>query len=100
MNKPTSDHSEIWFSHIENKYDAELKLFQRKSFHWTEETQMWDWDNCKVTWVRRSEKVLRIVIRSSKIINSEYRRKDVKVKYMMSFDVSVDDIEFPTNRSI
>ena len=55
---------DIWFSHIENIYDAELKLFQGKSFRWTERTQMWDWSNRKVSWVRRSEIELRVVIRS------------------------------------
>ena len=50
-----SDNSDIWFSHIENIYDAELKLFQGKSFRWTERTQMWDWDNCKVSWVRNQK---------------------------------------------
>lgn len=87
--------SDIWFSHKENKYDAELKLFQKKSFHWTSEYQMWDWDNCQVTWVRRSEKELRIIARSSKIVSSKYRKKEVKVKYMLGFDVEIDDIEIP-----
>lgn len=42
MNQPSTDISIIWFSHIENVYDAELKLFQKKSFHWTEGSQVWD----------------------------------------------------------
>ena len=95
MHKSLLPNSLIWFSHKENKYDAELKLFQKKSFYWTKKSQIWDWDNCTVTWIRRSEKELRIVIRSSKIVNSEYRKKDVKVKYMLGFDVRIDDIECP-----
>ena len=71
-----SDNSDIWFSHIENIYDAELKLFQGKSFRWTERTQMWDWDNCKVSWVRRSEIELRVVIEAIKqyIVNTEKKK--------------------------
>ena len=70
MDKPSLPYSIIWFSHKENKYDAELKIFQEKYFHWTEKFQTWDWDNCKVTRVRKSEQELRIIIRSSKIVNS------------------------------
>ncbi len=95
LKESSSDISDIWFSHIENKYDAELKLFQGKSFRWTNKTQMWDWDNCRVTWVRRSEKEVRVVIRSSKKVNSEFRKKEVKVKYMLGFDANTDDIEYP-----
>ena len=72
-----ADNSDIWFSHLENKYDAELKLFQGKSFRWTEKTQMWDWDNCKVSWIRRSEIELRIAI-SHKTVYSEYRKKKLR----------------------
>jgi hypothetical protein len=90
-----SNISDIWFSHIENIYDAELKLFQGKSFRWTDKTQMWDWDNCKVTLVRMTEKEVRVVIRSFKTVYSEYRKKEVKVKYMLGFDANIDDIEYP-----
>jgi hypothetical protein len=31
MDKPSLPYSIIWFSHKENKYDAELKIFQEKS---------------------------------------------------------------------
>ena len=95
MKSTVSDYSIIWFSHLENKYDAELKLFQRKSFHWTEKSQIWDWDNCRVTWVSRSERELRVVIRSSKMVISEFRKKEVHVNYMLGFDVNIDEIEYP-----
>jgi len=95
MDKPSLPYPIIWFSHKENKYDAELKIFQKKYFHWTEKSQTWDWDNCKVTWVRKSEQELRIIIRSSKIVNSEYRKKDVKVNYMLGFDIKIEDIQCP-----
>lgn len=38
--------SVVWFSHKENKYDAELKLFQ-KYFYWTNESQIWNWTENK-----------------------------------------------------
>lgn len=97
MTESQSDYSVIWFSHKENKYDAELKLFQ-KVFHWTKESQIWDWDNCNVTWIKRSENELRVVIRSHKIVNSKYRKKDVKVKYMLGFDVKSDAIQYPEEK--
>jgi hypothetical protein len=95
MHKSSLPNSLIWFSHKENRYDIELKIFQKKYFYWTKKSQIWDWNNCTVTCIRKSEKELRIIIRSSKIVNSEYRKKDVKVKYMLGFDVKVGDIECP-----
>ena len=86
--------SAIWFSHKENKYDAELKLFQ-KYFYWTSESQTWDWDNCAVTWIKKSEQEIHVVIRSSKLVNSDYRRKTVRVKYMLGFDIRAEDIHYP-----
>ena len=40
-----------WFSHIENMCDAELKLFQRY-FYWTRKSQIWNWDNYAITWIK------------------------------------------------
>jgi hypothetical protein len=88
--------SPVWFSHNENKFDAELKLSQR-SFYWTDKSQIWDWNNCSVSWIKKSEEEVRIVIRSSKSVYSDYRNKTVKVKYMLGFDVRAADIECPMN---
>ena len=89
--------SVVWFSHEENKYDAELKLFQKKYFYWTNHSQTWDWDNCAVTWIKKSEQEVHVVIRSSKFVSSDYRRRTVKVKYMLGFDVRAEDIHYPIN---
>lgn len=89
--------SVVWFSHEENKYDAELKLFQKKYFYWTKNSQTWDWDNCAVTWIKKSEQEVHVVIRSSKFVSSDYRRRTVKVKYMLGFDVRAEDIHYPIN---
>ena len=76
--------SVVWFSHEENKYDAELKLFQKKYFYWTDKSLTWDWDNCAVTWIKKSEQEIHVVIRSSKYVSSRYRRRTVKVKYIQN----------------
>jgi NDP-sugar pyrophosphorylase family protein len=74
--------SEIWFSHKEDVYNAELKGTQ-KVFYWTDHSQMWDWDNCTVSWLPRdgnsSRTIIRIVIRSLNTVFSEYQKKDVKI---------------------
>jgi hypothetical protein len=89
--------SVIWFSHRENKYDAELRLFRRSIFYWTDRSKTWDWDNCVVTWLKKSEQEIHVVIRSSKFVSSDYRRRTVRVKYMLGFDVRAEDIQNPIN---
>jgi hypothetical protein len=88
--------SVVWFSHKENKYDAELKLFQ-KYFYWTAESQTWDWDNCAVTWIKKSEQEMHVVIRSSKLVDSDYRTRTIRVKYMLGFDIRAEDVHYPIN---
>ncbi len=79
--------SEIWFSHRENRYDAELKENQRV-FHWRGETEIWDWDNCSVSSVKTQSERLRVVIRSTNEVFSRYKRQNVELRYMLGFDVS------------
>jgi len=90
--------SDIWFSHRENIYDAELKGTQ-KVFYWTDQLQTWDWDNCTVSWLIRdrntSSRIIRVVIRSLKSVFSEYRKKEVKIRYMLGFDVEGSKIQPP-----
>ncbi|MDQ3966888.1 MAG: hypothetical protein M3275_00660 [Thermoproteota archaeon] len=90
--------SEIWFSHREDVYNAELKGSQ-KVFYWTDHSQMWDWDNCTVSWLPRdrstSSIIIRIVIRSLNTVFSEYRKKGVKIRYMLGFDVEASKIQLP-----
>ena len=84
--------SPIWFSQRQNRYDAEIKNDQ-KVFQWTNNSEMWDWDNCTVTAVKISENETRVVIRSSHKVHSGYRKKIVELKYMLGFDIT--DIEQP-----
>jgi hypothetical protein len=90
--------SEIWFSHREDIYNAQLKGTQ-KVFYWTDQSQIWDWDNCTVSWLPRDKKissrVIRIVIRSLNSVFSEYRKKEVKIRYMLGFDVVASKIQPP-----
>ena len=90
--------SEIWFSHREDRYNAELKGTQ-KVFYWTDQQQMWDWDNCTVSWLLRdrntSSSIIRIVVRSLNTVFSEYRKKEVKIRYMLGFDVEGTEIQPP-----
>jgi hypothetical protein len=72
---------------MQNRYDAEIRNNQ-KVFHWTDSSELWDWDNCSVAAVKISENKTRIVIRSSHNVRSNYRKKRVKLKYMLGFDVT------------
>jgi len=79
--------SPIWFSHREYRYDAELKGDQRV-FHWTEVSEIWDWDNCTVSALKLPTNEMRVVVRSSYTIYSKYMKREIKVKYMLGFDVT------------
>lgn len=88
----------IWFSHREDRYDAELKEKQKeiqRHFRWSGKSQIWDWDNCTVSCIKLSNKKTRIIIRSSKIASSEYQKKQVKIRYMLGFDVDPSDVNEP-----
>ncbi len=86
--------SPIWFSHIEDKYIAET-VGEKRVFDWTGRPQVWNWSNCTVSWVRKDESTVRVVIRSAKSVHSEYRRKDVTIRYMLGFDVDLKGIKAP-----
>ncbi len=88
----TAEISPIWFSQIQNRYDAEIRNDQ-KVFHWTDSSELWDWDNCTVTAVKISENETRIVVRSKHKVHSNYRKKKVELKYMLGFDIT--KIEIP-----
>ncbi|HKG70775.1 MAG TPA: hypothetical protein VKA87_02695 [Nitrososphaeraceae archaeon] len=90
--------SQVWFTHTEDRYNAELKGTQ-KVFYWTDQQQMWDWDNCTVSWLLRDRNtpssIIRIVIRSLNSVFSEYLKKEVKIRYMLGFDVEASRIQPP-----
>jgi hypothetical protein len=98
----TRTNSELWFSQREDRYNAELNGTQ-KVFYWTGQPQMWDWDNCTVSWLwvtgrgsaRASSRRLRVVIRGFNSVSSEYRKKDVEIRYMLGFDVEASKIQPP-----
>lgn len=77
----------LWFSHREYRYDSELKGNQRV-FHWSDNSEIWDWDNCTVSALNRPDDKIRIVIRSTNAIQSKYRKGYVELKYMFGFDVT------------
>ena len=81
------ENSRVWFSHREYRYDAELKGNQRV-FSWSNDTDIWDWDNCTVSAVNRPDNKIRIVIQSTNTIQSKYRKSIVELKYMLGFDVT------------
>ncbi len=86
--------SPIWFSHIEDRYMTET-VGEKKIFVWTGRPQVWNWSNCNVSWVRKDEGSVKVVIRSKKSVHSEYRRKDVTIRYMLGFDVDWKNIKAP-----
>ncbi len=89
-----TENSPVWFSHREYRYDAELKGEQRV-FHWTDGSEIWDWDNCTVSAVKREQNKVRVVIRSTHTVYSQYRKRDVKLRYMLGFDVEPAKIHPP-----
>lgn len=81
------ENSPIWFSHRESRYDAELKDEQRV-FSWSDSSEIWDWDNCTVSLVNLPGNQIRVVVRSTNIVKSKYKKRDVELRYMLGFDVS------------
>ena len=79
--------SPIWFSHRELKRKVNRNFIGKKKFKWTNIRELWDWNNCFVSAIKREEKKIRIIIRSSKLIFSDYKRKVVKLNYMLGFDI-------------
>ena len=72
----------VWFSHREKKW-----VVNGGKFHWTEEKQVWDWDNSKIGFVRTGEEnKLRIIVRSEKNTFSTYMKSDITLRYMLGFD--------------
>jgi len=77
----------IWFSHIELMRKVKRNLIGKKRIKWTDNPEWWDWDNCFVSAVKTKEGKIRIIIRSSKVIFSDYKKRNVKLKYMLGFDI-------------
>ena len=84
---PVQEKSPIWFSHRERKFSVN-KLLGKRVFKWTENIQMWNWDNCFISATKRKDGKIRVVVRSSQLIDSDYRKKKVNLKYMLGFDIT------------
>lgn len=68
----------------------------KKVFSWTGKSQTWDWDNCTLSWVRKKgEDKIRVIVRSGKLVDSDYRNKKVMIKYMIGFDIDPARIKKP-----
>ncbi len=81
--------SPIWFSHKELIFDAGLNDSGR-FFKWTEKSQFWDWNNCIISCVALPDaKKIKFIVRRSRIIYSEYRKKEITQRYMIGFDVDI-----------
>ena len=90
---------EIWYSVREKIWDTKPGKFRWKGkFRWTDKSQVWDWDKCTVGLARSWDNTLKLIIRSSNLKHSEYRGKDVNLRYMMGFDVT--DIKEPVKTHI
>ena len=84
------ENSTVWFSQKEKVFDEFKdipKIFSRRRFTWRDEFQVWDWNNCTVSAVKLNDNKLRIIIRSEKTVHSKFRQRDVKLKYMLGFDL-------------
>lgn len=83
----------IWFSHREKVY-----LVDMGQFSWTDEEQIWDWDQLiTINLVRALEGKLRVVIRRKAVAESREqdekkrlilgRTKRVDLRFMLGFDI-------------
>jgi len=57
---------EIWFSNREEIYKV-----KNGKFIWTGKEKIWNWDHCTVQIVKKSDKKLRVVVRSNTNKNSK-----------------------------
>lgn len=75
---------EVWFSHRE-------KIFQIKDgkVEWTDETKIWNWDHCTITFVKSPRKKLRVVVRSNANRNQTSFKvnRPMTLRYMLGFDI-------------
>jgi hypothetical protein len=49
--------SPLWFSQIENTREVKRNLFGKK-IKWTNISEVWDWNNCFISAVKKDEKKL------------------------------------------
>jgi len=80
----------LWFSH--SKWYQESRILWFKRFKTSSRPIIKDWNSCEISAVKVDNKV-RIIVRRSNTIRSEYRQKNVEIKFMHGFDV--EDISEP-----
>lgn len=87
--------SPIWFSHNEARHDFAFSFKRLKTeFKWHKTKRMWNWSNCTVSAIKREDGKIRITIRSPRLIHSRLRKRVVKLKYMLQFDIGqIGDLE-------
>lgn len=75
---------EVWFSHRE-------KIFQVKdgTVEWANETKIWNWDHCTISFAKSPTKKLRVVVRSNANRNQTSFKvnRPMTLRYMLGFDI-------------
>ena len=75
---------ELWFSHKERKWEV-----KNRTFSWTDEKEIWDWDSCTIGLARTPGDELIVAVRSKTNKNSRYMGdKPVELRYMLGFKVT------------
>jgi KAP family P-loop domain len=79
----------LWFTHKELLFKAGIKNTQRY-LKFTDEYKIWDWNNCAISCTALTDKKkLKFIVRSSHDIFSDYRQKEVTLRYMIDFDEDI-----------
>ena len=74
----------VWFTVKEKKW--KVGFFGK--FSWTGKEEFWDSDNCTVKFARTLKEKCLVVVRSSQIKYSSFMEKEVKLRYMLGFEIS------------
>jgi hypothetical protein len=74
----------VWFTVKEKKW----KVGFFGNFFWTGKEELWDSDNCTINFARTIDGKCLIVVRSSQTKYSSFMKKNVELRYMLSFEIS------------
>ncbi len=96
--------SGIWFSYKQKRYSARkvskrflwIKQFipQNRLFNWSDEPEIWDWQNCQISSVGMNNERVRIVARRQKVLDRKEKRKGDKIWLMLGIIATdVSDIQ-------
>ena len=84
---PYEEKSPVWFSHRERRFNVS-SILGKRIFKWTKNSKIWNWDNCFVSAIKIKDGKIRVIIRSSQLVDSDYRKRKVNLKYMLGFDIN------------